>query len=706
MSNRTACVVALDDDLEPGSVRLAATEPIWSSDRSVVRVRSPAGHETVARCRAESSLDNGHVDLSSDLAETLHVTAGETVVLEPTTATHATRIVAAPVAQLSLNGGESAVREALTDRPVTVGDTVTVSLLRGTFEVPFRVTETDPDGAVIVGPETDLELVPGPAPAPLDRQQTTPLPPDAVGGYDATVRELRAAVADPLRHPDAYRVGDARGPSAAAGVLVHGQRGVGKTQLIRHAAWLADAALVSVDCPTLATESASGAADTLDDATRAVTTRAPAVVHLDELDVLAEDAQTGRVEQVGTWVERVASRDDAVVVGETRDPDTLDDALVRGGRLSRHVSVPPPTDADRAAILAVLMRRLDVDSTVDPDAVADRTLGYVAADLVTLRARWIEAALDRTDGTAPTLTAADLDTALEATTPSAVSSVGSIPSTTFDDIGGLDDVKRELVRAVEWPLTHPEALARLGVDTPAGVLLYGPPGTGKTMLARAVASTTQANFLPVNGPELLNKYVGESERQVRQLFDRARDSAPCVVFFDEIDALGGARGSDGDTSAPERVVSQLLTELDGLTSREQVTVIGATNRPDRIDEALTRPGRFDRLVEVPLPDPAARREILRIHIQNRPFEPIDIDSLVRETEGYSGSDIAAMLQEASLLALEERLAAADRGADAVDPATADDLVVRRRHVVRALSQVGPSLSAEQRERYASFGDDA
>jgi transitional endoplasmic reticulum ATPase len=373
-------------------------------------------------------------------------------------------------------------------------------------------------------------------------------------------------------------------------------------------------------------------------------------------------------------------------------------------------------------MLDVLTRHLDVDPVVDFDAVADRTLGYVASDLVTLRARWVEATLDRTDGEptrTPTLSPEALDAALDATTPSSVSSVGSIPSTTFDDIGGLDEVKRELVRAVEWPLTHPEALARLGVDTPAGVLLYGPPGTGKTMLARAVASTTDANFLPVNGPELLNKYVGESERRVRQLFDRARASAPTVVFFDEIDALGGARGADGDTSAPERVVSQLLTELDGLTAREQITVIGATNRPDRIDEALTRPGRFDRLVEVPLPDAAARREILRIHIADRPFEALDVDSLVRETEGYSGSDIAAMLQEASLLALEEHLADVDRAASADagvssgptaeaagTPAAATDLVIRRRHVVEALARTGPSLSAEQRERYASFGDDA
>jgi len=243
--------------------------------------------------------------------------------------------------------------------------------------------------------------------------------------------------------------------------------------------------------------------------------------------------------------------------------------------------------------------------------------------------------------------------------PSAAETTGSVPSTSFEDIGGLAAPKRELTRAVEWPLQYPEALSRLGVDAPAGVLLYGPPGTGKTMLARAVASTTDANFLTVDGPELLNKYVGESERRVRQLFTRARDSAPAVVFFDEVDALGSARAGDGDSSATERVVSQLLTELDGLHPREQVTVIGATNRPDRIDDALTRPGRFDRVVEVPLPDPEARQEIIRIHTRDRPTEPLDIDEIATKTEGYSGSDISAVLQEASLLALEEHLGAAE-----------------------------------------------
>jgi transitional endoplasmic reticulum ATPase len=354
----------------------------------------------------------------------------------------------------------------------------------------------------------------------------------------------------------------------------------------------------------------------------------------------------------------------------------------------------------------VLTRGLDLGAEVELTAVADRTLGYVAADLVSFRARIIEAALARTDGTAgsQTLTAADVDTALAETTPSAAPPVGSVPSISFDDIGGLADVKRELTRAIEWPLTYADSLSRLGVDSPAGVLLYGPPGTGKTMLARAVASTTDANFLTVDGPELLNKYVGESERRVRQLFERARDSAPAVVFFDELDALGSARTDDGGSAAPARVVSQLLTELDGLQPREQITVIGATNRPDRIDDALTRPGRFDRLVEVPLPDEDARREILRIHARDRPVEDLDVDRVVDRTAGYSGSDIAAVLQEACLLALEAALGDAAVDTDAM-ATSATDLVVGREDVARALDRIEPSLSPEARERYAAFGRD-
>jgi transitional endoplasmic reticulum ATPase len=718
MTGRVTATVLTDEDEDatPGLVRLPSPGSLAVDTGDVVSLRSAGGAQTVARVQPDATLDPGTIRLPPDVAGSLGVGDGDAVVIEPTTATPAARIVVAPVAQLSVRGGEDAVREALADRPVVVGDRLTVSLLGGTFDVPFRVTETVPSGTVTFGPDTDLELASGPAPPATGRRRTTPVPSAGVGGYDSTVEACQSAIVGPVRAADAYRLD---GRSVAAGVLVEGQAGVGKTHHVRHAAWLANATILRVDCAALADTPGSRVDDRLDDLVREAATAGAVVVHLDDLDAMATDDEPGpTVRRLGAWIEELSGHEDTVVVGETRDTDDLDAALTRGGRLSRTVSVPNPTTEDRAAVLRVLFGGLDLDADVDVGRVADRTLGYVAADLVSLRARAIEAALVRSSSATPTITAPDLETALSETTPSAATPVGSVPSITFDDIGGLADVKRELTRAVEWPLRYPDALSRLGVDAPAGILLYGPPGTGKTMLARAVASTTDANFLTVNGPELLNKYVGESERRVRELFERARDSAPAVVFFDELDALGSARGDDGDSSAPERVVSQLLTELDGLQPREQVTVVGATNRPDRIDEALIRPGRFDRLVEVPLPDADARRAIVRIHLRDRPVEDVDVDQLARLTDGYSGSDIAAVLQEASLLALEERLDAAgdatggiDPGAtptaatNGSDPSVADGLVVTRRHVARALDRIGPSLSQTARERYAAFGND-
>jgi transitional endoplasmic reticulum ATPase len=274
--------------------------------------------------------------------------------------------------------------------------------------------------------------------------------------------------------------------------------------------------------------------------------------------------------------------------------------------------------------------------------------------------------------------------------------VVDVPDVSLDEVGGLSEAKRELVRVVEWPLRYPAALDRLGIDPPAGVLLYGPPGTGKTLLARAIASTTEANFIAVDGPELFDKFVGESERGVREVFRRARESAPAVIFFDEVDALGATRGSEGG-AAPERVVSQLLTELDGLEQRKGVTVIGATNRPDRVDPALLRPGRFDRTVEVGLPDGSAREEILRIHARGRPLRDVDLQALVRQTDGYSGSDLAALLREASLAALEDQLGDGDHTPDDVS-----DLVIHGHHVEAGLSRVTPSARSYDTSEYDDF----
>jgi transitional endoplasmic reticulum ATPase len=314
------------------------------------------------------------------------------------------------------------------------------------------------------------------------------------------------------------------------------------------------------------------------------------------------------------------------------------------------------------------------------------------------------------------VTAADFATALAEASPSGMrEATVEVPSVSFDDVGGLAEAKRELVRAVEWPLRHPELFERLGVTPPQGVLLYGPPGTGKTLLARAVASATDANFLSVKGPELLDKYVGESERAVREVFERARENAPAVVFFDEVDAVSSERGDD--SGAAERVVSQLLTELDGLERLEGVTVVGATNRPDRIDPALLRPGRFERIVSVPVPDEHAREAILRVHTRSMPLDDdVDVASLARRTDGYTGSDIEALVREAGMLAMEAALAGTDpvgdgqRGDDGtggtVSPDGLPDVRVGQPEFDAALEASRPSLSADQRRYYEEMREES
>jgi len=407
------------------------------------------------------------------------------------------------------------------------------------------------------------------------------------------------------------------------------------------------------------------------------------------------------------------TRGQVTVIGATNRVDAIEPALRRGGRFDREIEIGVPDEHGRKEILQVHTRGMPLAEGIDIDEYAEKTHGFVGADIESLTKEAAMAALRRVrpqiDLDAEEIDAEVLDSlevteddvsrAFHGIEPSALREVFvEVPDVTWGDVGGLDDTEERLRETIQWPLEYPVVYDGLNLDTPKGILLYGPPGTGKTLLAKAVANESESNFISVKGPELISKWVGESEKGVREVFSKARENAPTVVFFDEIDAIAGERGSGGgDSNVGERVVSQLLTELDGLEQLEDVVVIATTNRPDLIDNALLRPGRLDRHVHVPVPDEDARKAIFEVHTRNKPLaEGIDMEWLAGETEGFVGADIEAVAREASMAASREFI-------NSVEPEGIKESVgnvrITREHFEQALDEVGPSVTEDVRERY-------
>jgi transitional endoplasmic reticulum ATPase len=579
---------------------------------------------------------------------------------------------------IAVTRSEDALRRRLDRRVVATGDGIEANHLGGALTLRFVVEGIAPSSPAVVADATEIEVVTGAVEVVSE---------PSVRGGDAvpreTYRRLRRAAAARFESPDAFASID----RPTLGVLLCGSHGSGKTTLVEAVASATDAAFVRVSAARLEAESSADREDRLDRTVEAAAEEGRAVVLLDDLDVLGGSG--GSTSTLGarlrSVVDELRDAPGTVVVGATVDAESVPDALRRGGRFDREIHIPPLTDDDRRAALETVCGDAALGDDVDLEAVAGRLNGFLLADV----GAFVDAAVERTvrrGGRA--IRRADFDHAAETVDPGGLRDVSvEFPEVAWDEVGGLDAAKREVVRAVYWPLEHPERFEQAGIEPPSGVLLYGPPGTGKTLLARAVASLSDANFIPVNGPELFDRYVGESERAVRDLFATARENAPSIVFFDEIDAISPKRRGD-DTGAGERVVSQLLTELDGLEPLTDVAVVAATNRRDAIDRALLRPGRIETAVETPLPDRAARREILGIHATGTPTTGgVDLDALADRTEGYSGGDLAALVREAAMVAIEDGIVGEDAsGGVAVDA----------EHFERALAKTEPS--ADDRER--------
>ncbi|WP_433264767.1 AAA family ATPase [Micromonospora vinacea] len=480
------------------------------------------------------------------------------------------------------------------------------------------------------------------------------------------------------------------GTTISLGVLLVGPAGSGKSALVRAVAARVGARVHPLWAPEVAALASQAAAERLRDAATAARAGGPAVLLVTDVEALAPADDPGPVATVFRQVLAESIRAGVAVVCTSGRPETVDPALRAPDLLSLRISVPLPDQALRREQLTVLTRQVPLADDVRLDDVAARTPGFVAADLAALvREAGVRAALRQKSAETPTVSMADFTAAREVVRPTTMAaSTLDLASVTLDDVGGLDEVKQTLTESVLWPLTYPDTFARLGVQPPRGVLLYGPPGCGKTYLVTALAGSGRANVLSVKGAELLSKWVGESERAVRELFRRAREAAPTLIFLDEVDALAPVRGQATDGGTTDRVVAALLTELDGIETLRNVVVVGATNRPDLVDPALLRPGRLERLVYVPPPDGPARAEILRAASRQVPLAPdVDLAALGDELTGFSAADCAALVREAALAAMRESLAAA---------------TVTAEHVSTARARVRPSLDPAQVAALAAY----
>ena len=546
-------------------------------------------------------------------------------------------------------------------------------------EIRFAVLSTQPGGIVVVGQNTEVELHESPVDVSKIEGVTNlvDVSYEDIGGLKEEVKKVREMIEIPLKRPELF---EKLGIAPPKGVLMHGPPGTGKTLLAKAVASESDAHFIVINGPEIMSKYVGGSEENLREYFEEAEANAPSIIFIDELDAIApkrEDTQgeTERrtVAQLLTLMDGLKSRGQVVVIGATNRPDSLDPALRRPGRFDREIEIGVPDAEERQEVLEIHTRNMPIAEDVDLEKLASTTHGFVGADLEALCK---EAAMRvvrriipeiKNDEEIPEevlkkiiVTSDDFKSALKEIQPSALREVLiQIPDIKWDDVGGLDDAKQELQEAVEWPLKYPETFERLGVQPPRGILLYGSPGTGKTLLAKAVASESEANFISVKGPELLSKWVGESEKGVREVFRKAKQTAPTVIFFDEIDSIASTRsGSDSDSGVTKRVVNQLLTEMDGLEELEDVAIIAATNRPDIIDPGLMRPGRFDRHIKVDVPSEEARVAIFEVHTKNMPLaSDVDLKKLAKNTDGYVGADIEAVCREAAMLTLRNDMKA-------------------------------------------------
>ena len=670
----------------------------------------------------ETDFGKGTIRIDGYLRNNAGVSIDDKVTIRKIEAKVAQRITLAPTEPLRIVGGEDYLSQILEGRVLARGDYVPISVMGR--KIDLVVTQTTPTAeAVIVTDQTEVTVGEQVKEAP---RAIPRIAYEDIGGLRPVIQKVREMIELPLRHPELF---ERLGVEAPKGVLLHGPPGTGKTLLAKAVASETNANFYSIGGPEIMSKFYGESEERLREIFKEAQENAPSIIFIDEIDSIAPKREevTGEVEkrvvsQLLSVMDGLQSRGKVVVIGATNRINSIDPALRRPGRFDREIEIGVPDRDGRLEILQIHTRGMPLFEDVDLKKLADVTHGFVGADLEALAKeaaiRALRRILPEINLEAENIPAevlnkiivrmADFQDALKEVEPSAMREVlVEVPDIKWEDIGGLEPVKEELREAIEWPLKYPELFAQMNAVPPKGLLLYGPPGTGKTLLAKAAANESEANFISVKGPELLNKFVGESEKAVREVFRKARQASPCIIFFDEIDSVAPVRGSgSSDSNVTERVISQFLTEMDGLEELRNVVIIAATNRPDIVDPALLRPGRFDRMLLVPPPDLEARRQIFKIHTKKTPLaEDVKLDDLARKTEGYTGADIASICNTAVMLSIKEHIGQAKDPEDAKKKAKS--LKVAKRHFDEAMQKVKPISSQELRmyERFSQqFAD--
>jgi len=733
--NRLICEDAVTDDNSVVSLHPNTMDKLQLFRGDTVLLKGKKRKDTVCIVLTDDKVEESKIRINKVVRKNLRIRLGDVVsVHQCTDVKYGKRIHVLPIDDtiegITGNLFDSFLKPYFLEayRPVRKGDTF---LARGGMRsVEFKVVETDPAEYCIVAPDTEI-FCEGEPIKREDEEKLDEVGYDDIGGVRKQLAQIRELVELPLRHPQLFKTIGVKPPK---GILLYGPPGSGKTLIARAVANETGAFFVIINGPEIMSKLAGESESNLRKVFQEAEKNAPSIIFIDEIDSIApkREKTQGEVErrivsQLLTLMDGLKSRAHVIVMAATNRPNSIDPALRRFGRFDREIDIGVPDEIGRLEVMRIHTKNMKLDDEVNLEAISKETHGYVGADMAAL---CTEAALqcirekmdvidledeniDAEILASMSVTQDHFKTALGMSNPSALrETVVEVPNTTWEDIGGLEGVKRELQELIQYPVEHPEKFEKFGMAPSKGVLFYGPPGCGKTLLAKAIANECQANFISIKGPELLTMWFGESEANVREIFDKARGSAPCVLFFDELDSIAVQRGgSSGDAGgAGDRVLNQLLTEMDGMNSKKTVFIIGATNRPDIIDGALLRPGRLDQLIYIPLPDDKSRLQIFKSVLRKSPIAPdVDFDTLTRFTNGFSGADITEICQRACKAAIRENIERdiekekrKAENPDAMEEDVDDVPCITKVHFEEAMKYARRSVSDADIRKYQAF----